>query len=132
MQLQLVKSSCIDKDFVNWMMIKLPFRVLSKLTNKKFVSANRILKESRINVDPRRVIIAGCRSLQIIELKDVFVIDIRRKVAFSDTDRTVRDLCSMIEYGNMTTPGTHVFTEAFREIENSLDDLYSSYLTELI
>lgn len=132
MQLQLEKNAYVDRDFVNWLLLKIPYAVLSQLTAKKFHSARQLLKDADINIDPRRIILAGCRCMHVIELKDTFIIDIRRRVVFSSTKRTVRDLCSMIEYGNMHTPGTYVFTSAFNYIKESLPRLYSEYMSELI
>ena len=132
MQLQLEKSSYVDKDFVNWLLLKIPYFILAQLKVKKFHNARRLLKDADINIDPRRIIIAGCRCMHVVELKDVFLIDIRRRVLFRGTKRTVKDLCSMIEYGNMHIPGTYVFTSAFREVQQSLPKMYSEYISELI
>ena len=132
MRLQLYKSDYIDRDFVNWLLLKIPFVVLSKLTAKTFVRSRDLLRSAGVNVDPRRIILTACRYMYIVELKDSFIVDIKRNIMFGNSNNTIRELCSIIEYGNMHTPGTHVFSDAFKETIESLPLLYSEYLSELI
>ena len=75
MRLQLYKSAYIDRDFVNWLLLKIPFVVLSKLTAKTFVRSRDLLRSAGVNVDPRRIILTACRYMYIVELKDSFIVD---------------------------------------------------------
>ena len=132
MKLYLYKSKYIDNDFVTWLLPNI-FPYIFRQVNVKILRlSNRIFEENDIPADARAVILAGIRCLHIVETKEMFIIEIHPRVFYRGTKRTVKSLCSILEYGTLSIPGTHIFSNAFNEIERDIIPLYVSYLRELI
>ena len=130
MKLTINKSKIVTEDFIKYVILQM------QIYGKAYLDANtkRVdkfdeffkekFKEYENKISAHDIVFLGLDNLTYSELEDVFVIEINPNKRLPYFDRKyLITYCMLIDKGNLSIKGSHIFGKTFRYALNSLNSL---------
>lgn len=106
----------IEMNIMTFDLVKIDVELNSESYNfgDEFVTSKRIIKEALNNII-------------VVNTDKEWSIEIDRTTTYKDTDYKLIDLIKLIDSGNMSVKGTHIFSNEFKNIKNKIKSYYLIY-----
>ncbi len=134
------EKQVLGLDFGNWLVTKVQQAMLLKIDPKKLKKWDKYFNDSEqyksisgSNIKAEQIVLAGIHALHCIGIDGRLLIRIRPNQFVPNLDRVVVDTtCKLINYGNISIQGYPIFSDAFTNISENIDEYIDMYVGGLI
>jgi hypothetical protein len=118
----------IDARFIKWLIPYIRYEVLKNINNRQLLEIDRYVEESQllenykignIQFNSKRILLMSINNLVFHKGKDFYTIEINN-IAYPGYAITLKNICKLVNFGNMDIKGYPIITNAFNHITDNL------------
>ena len=131
-----ISKEIADEDFVLSLLDRIKRFTEDKIYSREadvvawseYVNNNlRMFSLSDTPIDVEEILLTGVDNIIYKESPKAFTIKIKEKVFVKNVILDVETFCKTVNYGNLSMPGIHIFTDILEDTEKNLDKLVDLY-----
>ena len=133
-------DNILDKDFIDWLKIKIRDRFLMELNIEKlkrwdeFFNSNPVYKsiyKKRINT--KDLLVAGILNLECTQANSSYILSINQNAYVPGLDRIkIATVCKLVNYGNLEISGYPIFTDILEYFADNIVEYVDRYVYNIL
>lgn len=122
----LVKTDNVD--FIHYLIQILRYKIkVICLYSYNDTINNLLLITTENRYGLHKIVNMSINNLISYKFNDFYVITIDNNAILPNTEFKLIDMCKLINYGNLDISGTMIYTQAFKYINDNINDLYKKF-----